>query len=337
MTRRKDGLWTQSVTINGKRKYFYGKTKQEVLRKINQYKRRISEAHSFRAVYDEWYEEYAPRVSTGTLANTRYRSTKILSFFGNYDICDITAPIIADYVESISSTLGIGSVRANLSIISMIYDYAIRKGYVTDNPAARIKAKGITRPRRTSPTSDTIAKVKSSAHLPFGLFAVWLMYTGCRRGELLALEWNDVDIDNRTIDINKTLYISSSACEIHPTKTRAGTRTIPLLDALLPYIPQNRAGLIFPDTATNTSYMTYSHYITAWNNYVKQSKIDRSATPHTFRHLFATMLFEQGIPPEQAQIILGHSSLKMTMDLYRDIRRKMQIDVGRKILSADIE
>ena len=71
MVKRSDGRWQEVVTINGKRKYFYGKNKSEVMAKIRAYKETASNAANFDVVADEWWEEHEPTLAYNT-AKSRY-------------------------------------------------------------------------------------------------------------------------------------------------------------------------------------------------------------------------------------------------------------------------
>ena len=146
-----------------------------------------------------------------------------------------------------------------------------------------------------------------------------VLYTGCRRGELLALEWSDIDLCNRTITINKSTYNQGSKTFVKKPKTEAGNRTVPLLDKLYDKITPAE-GLVFPG---KDGYMTEKQFRMKWGAYVKESGV--TCTPHQLRHAYATMLFENDIAPMDAQELLGHANIQTTNDIYthiRDTRRK---------------
>ncbi len=72
-----------------------------------------------------------------------------------------------------------------------------------------------------------------------------------------------------------------------------------------------------------------------WSIYCKESGV--TATPHQFRHAYATMLFEAGIPPEEAQALLRHAQLSTTMDVYTDLREAKLKKIHEKVYAVDIE
>ena len=206
-------------------------------------------------------------------------------------------------------------------------------GDVPYNPARDLETPdGLTKKKITSPSQEDIKKVKKSTDCTFGMFAYWAMYTGMRRGELLALEWKDVDIENRIIKINKSLYHKSNKPHIKKPKTITSIGEVPILDKLLDKINPQKNGLVFANE--NGNYLTNAQFNKLWDAYKKETQID--ATPHQFRHAYATMLFEAGIPPEEMQILLRHAQLSTTMDIYTDIREQKQKNVFEKVYNVDI-
>lgn len=333
MTRRKDGLWQEVIKINGKTKYFYGKTKAEVLRKIRDFEERQERGRLFSDVADEWWEEHESKIEWNTAKSYRPAKNRAIDEFGDRPIKDITPPEINRYIKNFSRTRADKTTRTQLLIFNLIFKYAVEVGDVLFNPVRDLSVPdGLPKEKITSPSQEDIEKVKISTDCTFGMFAYWAMYTGMRRGELLALEWKDVDIENRTIQINKSLYYEGNKPCVKLPKTKASLGSVPILDALLNKIQPLKKGIVFPNH--NGEYMTGSQFDDYWEAYRKEAKI--TATPHQFRHAYATMLFEAGVPPEEMQILLRHSQLSTTMDIYTDIRDKKQRQVFEKVYSVDI-
>jgi len=153
-----------------------------------------------------------------------------------------------------------------------------------------------------------------------------------RRGELLALEWEDVDLKERRITINKSVYHKGNRPALKGTKTAASTGTVPLLDALAKKIKPGK-GLVFP--GNDGGLMANTEFDRAWKKYCGEAGI--SANPHQFRHAYATMLFEAGIPPEEMQVLLRHAQLSTTMDIYTDLRENKLKKIHEKVYGIDIE
>lgn len=333
MTRRKDGIWQEVVTINGKRKYFYGKTKAAVLQKIREFNEVRERGALFEDVAYEWWEVHEPEIAYNTTKGYKPALKRAAEAFKDVPIKDITPQDIAAQIAVFSHGRAFKTVRTQLMVYNLIFKHAVENGYVIVNPARDLSVpKNLKKQKRTSPSSEDIKRVKESTHCTFGMFAFWALYTGMRKGELLALEWNDVDVKNRTITINKSLYHDGNAPKVKLPKTQTSVATIPILDALLKKIKPGK-GLVFPDE--DGGYMTHMRFVRKWQAYCAESGV--TATPHQFRHAYATMLFEAGIPPEEAQALLRHAQLSTTMDVYTDLREAKLKKIHERVYSVDIE
>lgn len=317
MVKRKDGLWQESVTVNGKRKYFYGKTKTEVTKKILAYKETNERGMLFSEVADLWDTEHSQEVSYNAhRAYSMPYKTAIVEF-GETPINCITVQDVNTYIKKIAAQgFAKRTVKSYLSLLSLVFIFGLKNGYCKENPALPVSVPArLKTTKRELPTPEDIETVKKSVDCHFGLFAFFLLYTGCRRGEALALKYEDIDYTSKTISINKSLYWESNKPVIKDTKTSAGNRTIILLDVLAEKLPK-RKGYIFGDDKP----MTQTAFKYHWNKYVKESGV--SFTPHQLRHLFATILFECNIDEKIAQELMGHSSIAVTRNIYTHIRNQ---------------
>lgn len=339
MTRRKDGRWQQSLTVteHGRRitKFFYGRTKAEVLRKIAAYKEKAPETRSFSAVADEWFEESSPELSYNTVRSYRSALRRAKLWFGSTPLSDIRPVDVRRYVTELArdNHASAKTARMYLTVVSLVFRHALNCGDIDANPAAGVTIpKNLPSAKRELPSDEDLRRVKASTDLPFGMFAFWALYTGCRRGELLALRWEDVDVANRTISVCRSLYFAGGESHVKEPKTLAGTRTVPLLNRLLEKITPGRRGLIFPDPAGGL--MRHSSYDRLWKRYAEESGV--SSTPHQLRHSYATMLFEADISPKDAQELLGHANLSTTENIYTHIRDQRRAVIAEKLLDVDI-
>lgn len=331
MTKRKDGRWQEEVLINGKRKFFYGKTKSEVLRKINEFKEREKAGKLFSTAACEWEAEHREEVSYNAHRAYNVPYAESVKEFGHMYINDITAQDIDLFIRRISA-MGYAkrTVKGYLSVLSLIFNFAMRKGYCNNNPTIAISVPAkLKTTKRDLPTSVDIDVVKRAVNNSFGLFAYFLLYTGCRRGEALAITMDDIDFENNIIFINKSLYWESNTPVIKSTKTNAGNRTIILLDALKSKLPKDKEGYLFG----NEKPMTLTAFRYHWGKYVKETGI--TLTPHQLRHLFATILYECGIDEKITQELMGHSNISITRNIYTHIREQ-KINETANILNQKI-
>lgn len=150
-----------------------------------------------------------------------------------------------------------------------------------------------------------------------------------RRGEILALIQNDIDLKHDTIDVNKAIGYSQNQAYLKQPKTAAGYRTIDILSPLRPilcdYLYNLDAIYLFTDSKgqimSKTVYRRFRNKIYQKLQIAagyKGSGPDPIAglTPHIFRHNFATMLYYAGVDVKEAQRIPGHSDSRTTIDIY---------------------
>ena len=180
------------------------------------------------------------------------------------------------------------------------------------------------------PSDQDIEKIKKSTACSFGMFAYFALYTGLRKGELLALTWEDIDLKSRTICVNKSIYNDHNIPKIKKPKTENGIREVPLLNRLYEKLTPGK-GIVF---SVNGKHMTESQYGDYWERYCKESGVQ--CTVHQLRHAFTTMLFENDIEIKDAQKILGHAQASTTQDIYTEIRKSRESIIKEKLLSVDI-
>jgi len=177
-----------------------------------------------------------------------------------------------------------------------------------------------------------------------------LLYTGLRRGEILALQVKDIDFVKGYITVNKAVEFLCNSPNIKVPKTPKSIRMIPILDPLIPYLKnmtdgKNENDFVFTgydgNLYTKSSIQRlfkafnrdYNRYIGSLNNQADETV---SFTMHQFRHTFCTMMYDAGVDVKTAQDILGHSSINVTLDIYTHLsREKKKINIER--MNAYIE
>lgn len=325
MTKRKDGTYQEAITINGKRKYFYGKTKTEVLRKIQEYQGEVERGRLFKDVAEEWWEEHEKKVVPTTTQGYTGRYKYAVEYFENIPIKDITAMEISSAINSLASKkYSRKTVSTQLNIFNMIFNHGILHGDCTLNPCSAVEIpKGLPKKKRELPTNEDLAVVEKTDWL----FPFFLLYTGCRRGEALAVRYEDIDWEKKIIHINKAVGYKNHIPYIKSTKTEAGCRDVILLDKLAKRIPKKKCGLLFPNPKGEVWYE--SCLDNKWKAWQKKNNIH--ITAHQLRHGYATILFEAGLEPKDAQYLLGHSTVAMTQDIYTHIRKERQEHNAQKL------
>ena len=155
------------------------------------------------------------------------------------------------------------------------------------------------------------------------------IFAGIRRGEALAIQRKDIDTENKTITISKGLSFIDNRPVINPMpKTKAGIRTIPLLDGFPFELLEGMAEDAF--ILGGDSPWSESKYKRAWER-IKKTVDLHGATAHIFRHTYATMAIGSGEDIKTVQGILGHSTASTTMNIYAHIQQKQIAEAGRRL------
>lgn len=337
MVKRSDGLWQEQMTVyeggKKKQKYFYGRTKAAVLRKIADYEEQSELGPTFAPIAEAWWEEREPQITPNSRKCYHPAYQRALKHFGDKRIREIRPCDVADFLQDFVTSTGAAdkTARNQLIIINQVFKYAVRKGAVDVNPARDITVpRGLPKKKRSSADTDDTARVKASAGCTFGMFAYWILYTGLRRGELLALDWSDVDFATGQISVSKSLYYADGKAQVKTPKTESGVRVLPIFAKLREKIEPG-TGLVFPGA---NGYMTEGEFLVRWRKYVRESGV--TCTPHELRHSYATILWENKIDPKDAQYLLGHAQMSTTMDIYTDIREAHMQKVRASLVGADI-
>lgn len=163
-----------------------------------------------------------------------------------------------------------------------------------------------------------------------------LIFTGMRRGEVLGLKWEDVDFINGVIHVKRNVTFPRGQNDplVGTTKTESGVRDIPILPMLLDYLkPIGTTGFIVGNGETPNTLSIVRRRNERINRLIDM----HGATPHVFRHSFATMLYDAGADIKTIQSIMGQSDYKTTADRYchpRDDRKQTAANAVNAMLSV---
>lgn len=303
LKKRANGLYQVSVMVTeagqSKRKYFYGHTQQEARRKAMSYEERPADGRLFEAVADEWQDSHWGEIRAGTQNCYKPAYKRALEDFSGKPIRSIDPLDVKHAIDAMGKQgYAHHTVGIYLSVLTQIFNHAILMRDIDLNPADKVKIpRGLTTTRRECPDNEKLKIIRQSVDVhSFGLFPYMLMYTGLRRRELLALQWKDVDFDDRTISVTKSVSYAATGntAEVTPTKTSAGERKVILLDRL--------AEKLIPLRGNPEEYvfggkepLTLHVFMRRWRNYC----------------------------------------IDVTMDVYTHVRKKRFDDIAAKLNKAD--
>jgi integrase len=239
---------------------------------------------------------------------------------GNHVLPDLGALKIGDvrrsHVQALADRLlgdgfGASTVRNAIMPLRALYKHAIRNEVVSVNPTAGIDLPA-SRGRRDRIASPEEAVMLLAALDPADA-ALWAtaFYAGLRCGELMALRWEDVDLTDGVLRVERSY--DPKAREYVAPKSRAGVRRVPIPTVLKRYLMAARkpTGLVFGDEEPFAYWPTVDRAKRAWKNAGLGS-----IGLHEARHTYASLMIAAGVNAKALSEFLGHASISITLDRY---------------------
>ena len=317
--KRKDGstyqVWAQDIKQpNGKYHTYTAKTKKDLDKKIQGLNAIQNTDYTIYTLCDYYVNNVlCKQIQVSTLRKyiTALNHVK-LSKGHDILIKNINLVVAQKYYDDLTvKKIAKGGI---LTLLIKAFDYAVTNDYIAKNYFHGIvKANSDTAP--TDDVKDIVTYTDDEIKLILDtlprhkLFFSILAYTGLRRGEALALTWEDIDLDNNTIAVNKSIGMGlKNKAYLKGTKTNKG-RIVPINNILRKELIKQRGihGKIF--TYTPEAYYRY------FKRHCKSIGIECKGL-HAFRHTFATNLVKNGVDIVQVAKILGHSSTTTTYKYY---------------------
>ena len=260
-------------------------------------------------------EIYKPSASRGYEAALRDRVLPALGAKRLADVQRRDVQRLAD--EMLSEGLDPSTVRNALMPLRVIFRRAIEDGDLAVNPTSHLRLPAV-RGRRERIASPEEAQ-RLIAAVPERDRAMWAtaLYAGLRRGELMALRWEDVNLAMGVIHVERS-YDEKGGVEVEP-KSRAGRRTVPIVGALQEELSGHKArlgrddGLVFGSGAGKpfVTSNVWRRAQVAW----RRAGIEPIGL-HEARHTFASVLIAAGVNAKAITTYMGHASIQTTYDLY---------------------
>lgn len=287
---------------------------------------------SFESVYNEWLEYKQPQVKITTFYADKKRSDKhILEYFKKYKLHSIKSNDLLKWKENlVSKGMATNSNNCIIGFMQKILEYSVNN-YNFDKKVAnklqKNKSFEIKKAKESEWNFWTFEEFNQFIEIVnndyYKLVFTFLYYTGLRIGEAVALNWNDINFEKKTIKINKTLTtkIGTGGYKLIPPKTKNSIRTIDLDDNLIELLKKhyekekkiyqfNNNMFIFG----NIKYLTQTTLRTHLNKYIKIANI-KKITLHGFRHSHASLLIHLGLDFKDVAERLG-DTIEMVQSTY---------------------
>jgi len=241
---------------------------------------------------------------------------RVLPDLGGRRLSDLGRVDLQDLAERLSAEgLSPSTVRNVIMPLRAIFRRAVVRGDLTVNPTTGLELPAVRGTRDRIADPDEAAKLLAA--VPVEDRALWAtaLYAGLRRGELMALRWEDVNLAGGVIRVERA-YDAKEGCYVEP-KSRAGKRTVPLAGALRDHLVEHRMrqgqteGLAFGRDADRpfSPNDVRDRALAAW---VEHDPI----TLHEARHTFASLMIAAGVNAKALSTYMGHSSITITLDRY---------------------
>jgi integrase len=364
ITRRKDGRWEARYVVHTdrgvKRRVLYGKTRKEVADKL--VKTLADRADGL--VYDEentTLGNYLDAWLKGSVRGSVRESTfdryeiavrvHIKPALGRLKLKKLTpAHVQGFYRDRLDAGFAPASVNKLHVVLHKALKQAVEWHMVPRNVAGLAKAPRPSATKEITPLSAEEARCLLEAAHGDRLEALYVLavHTGMRQGELLALKWQDVDLENATLSVRRTITKSGGRLLLGEPKTRKSRRTIDLTEASVETLREHLARqteeiTILGDRYKDAGLVFTSEVGTLINptNLRRRSfapLLEKAKAPrvrfHDLRHTCATLLFSRNVHPKEVQELLGHANISITLDTYSHVIPGMRARAARAMEDA---
>ena len=299
-------------------------------------------AAKFETFAETWLKEYAEiTVKRTTMCVYRELIKRVYPVIGHIRIDKISPLNIQKLVQTLSNEgMSPRTIKTYVRFVSGILNYAIKKRLITYNPCTTVDFPKERPKEQLTHEIYSIEEVKqllellkqeNDEKLPFYVYFVLAVYMGARKGELLGLEWKDIDFDNDMISINRAYYYSYLEREYYTDTPKTATsrrilklpihvmETLRSLQAWQEKYKELCGGSWVDNDRLFTTYTGETMATTAPRDYFqrfcKRNGI-RYIKPHAFRHFNASILINSGVDIVTVQAALGHSTPITTLRVY---------------------
>ena len=330
------------------------KQRDEAKKKRDQYKRKrelgmseLADTITLEQWIDIWYSKYKPNIKPSSAKNYRAHTTRLKNKLGPQRLMrSIVEADLQTALYEIADTSA-SNIEKYHSFITQVFSKAVRNRILLYDPSEDlIVPEGYEGTHRALERWETDFIFANWQKHRVGLWAMIMLLCGLRRGEMMALDWSDIDLENRQLYVHQTAVLIGNKATINDkTKTIAGMRVLPICEPLyraLCTVPEeDRAGKVC--LSAHGQPLTSSGIKRGWDGFnlamsrllnneplnqqgrrtdlivetdKEESKLKFSIKMHDLRHTFATALYDAGVSVKAAQYYLGHADMRMTLELY---------------------
>lgn len=360
--------WRAVITVKCgegyKRKEFNAQTQAEVKEKLERYKREmalgilpVDDKITLEEWYHTWLWEYRMqdmKPKTFETYDGIYRNYIKNSEIGRVKLKDLRTIHLQKYYNNLRIKLGKSAssiIRINTRIKPCLAE-AEKQGYIHKNYCSLVTLpkKQHNRKIKILSAKDQIKFINTIKGHDLEMLFLTALSTGARLGELLALKWSDIDFNNGKMEIVRTLsrarnqYTRVYEIIEQSTKTINGARVIPIPSAVFAKLKIYRKKQIQQKLKMGAKYIEKNYVFANELGYPIDDKrpcrnlksiLKNIGVPpinfHGLRHTYATRLFEAKIQPKTVQMLMGHSDIKVTMNIYTHVMEDVKTEAVEQL------
>lgn len=324
---KKGNTYYAVIALNGKRKWIRGgPTRKDAQRELNVLLGELETGTykklpkiTFRQFNEKWKTDYADVFLRPSTKRMFYDviDRLLLPAFSDAQISDITPGHLQAYVSARAKNVKPNTVRNELTVIKLIFKYALRWGYIKVNPALQIDRPKIEKPEIDILTPHEAERLFDNSEQNYRIAFLTAFLTGMRAGELWGLQWGDINWDARQIHVKRSLWNH----QFQKPKTKNAIRKIDMTSRLVKELkvwklacPISREDLVFPSPEGQPSIhdnLMKRYFLPA----LRRAGLHQVSF-HSLRHSNASLRIQAGQNIKYIQGQLGHASATMTMDVY---------------------
>lgn len=299
---------------------------------------------------DDWLKiylnDYLPNIADSTRESYEERiRNRISPYLGKLSLNTITTDHIQSWVSKLNEDLSPKSVRNLFNILRPALEQAVTNRKIPHNPCTGVKLKSLVKQHGDVFNSDEI-KVALDIARGTTMYPILLLElsTGMRRGESLAITWDDVNFQTGELTIDKSVYYHKGERRLKKPKTASGIRTITVGENILKELSliyndylsnRQKMGVLFNDSNLVICQKNGKPYhndsmTTKWRRFVRKNNL-KNIRFHDLRHTNATTMIESGVDIKTVQARLGHSDVSTTLNVYTHRTKSMDENAAKRI------